>query len=678
MLLKSPVPLCLVAACKAGEETGAIAALRGAEGVTTLPLPRLAKRDVAAIASDMLAVSPVPAGFARFLARHSEGNAFFLCEYLRTAVDASVVARDARGRWQLDGDAASFEGLPLPRGLRELVSGRIAELDPAALEVLRWAAAIGREMGQALLAGIMGVSEDAIDEPIRKLLGKQLLEERGPLYRFGHEKVREIAYDALAPEIRATIHGRAARIIEALPDAARAAHLADLGRHWERAGEPRRALSPYLAAARAAGRVYALAEAERLYVAYLALAVPATLESVAIRCELAEEVLQLAGRATDALHHHGLAIAEARSLGDPGLEGRGLRGRGIVYWHLGRNAEALSDLRDALALHRAAGDRRRVGLTLASIGNVLHDQGELSDACRIYEDARRIHEEVGDDAGLLAVLGYLAVHAHDLGDLDLAVRRYEECIALARASGKRPIEAATLGNLAVLEFDRGRSERSAELLAAALAIARDVGARRLEGIVLANLANLEIDCGNKERGRALYEEALAIHREVGDLPYEAAALIGIGTHLLDSGRMDDARRTLEEARRLQRDLHDRRSEGSTNVVLARLERLTGKIAVARSLCDDAIAIFRESDDRLGLGKALCEAGHQSLASGTDADRELAEARAIAAALGVGAGSLGAKIERLAAAERASREGRTVVRGEDPATIASGLLQAISG
>src|SRR5262249_29898707 len=141
-------------------------------------------------------------------------------------------------------------------------------------------------------------------------------------------------------------------------------HKADLGRHWEEAGEAEKARACYLGAARRAAGVYSHAEAERLYRAYLALAAAPTPEAVRARNELGEKVLEVQGRSEAARQEHERALAEALRIGDPEGEAESLRRLGVIHWRLGRLEEARGLLGQALAIHRATGDRRAEGITL--------------------------------------------------------------------------------------------------------------------------------------------------------------------------------------------------------------------------------------------------------------------------------------------------------------------------
>src|SRR5439155_353645 len=72
--------------------------------------------------------------------------------------------------------AASYEGLPLPRSLQELISDRLARLPAAATGILEAAAVIGRQMDEALLLDAAGLGPAAGNESLDELINRQILE----------------------------------------------------------------------------------------------------------------------------------------------------------------------------------------------------------------------------------------------------------------------------------------------------------------------------------------------------------------------------------------------------------------------------------------------------------------------------------------------------------------------
>ncbi len=215
---------------RSDEMTAGLRALVGAPGVTTFEVGRLDEPTVGAIVGDMLAMSPPPESLVKLLARHTEGNPFFVAEYLRAAVAEGLLYREG-GRWRLaEGDNAGdrpatgssgsgerlLERLPvLPRSLRELVGRRLAGLDPVAGELLEAAAVLGREFALPPWLAVAGREESDALEAAKALIERQVLQlDDDGRYRFVHDKLREVAYDRIPLERRHALHALAAQAIE--------------------------------------------------------------------------------------------------------------------------------------------------------------------------------------------------------------------------------------------------------------------------------------------------------------------------------------------------------------------------------------------------------------------------------------------------------------------------------
>ena len=88
-----------------------------------LELGRLDKQSIQSMACGMLALRSLPRDFDA-LVRQSEGNPFFVAEYLRAAIAEGLLTRDDHGIWRLDerdGSGRSFQSLALPGSLAEIL-----------------------------------------------------------------------------------------------------------------------------------------------------------------------------------------------------------------------------------------------------------------------------------------------------------------------------------------------------------------------------------------------------------------------------------------------------------------------------------------------------------------------------------------------------------------------------
>jgi serine/threonine protein kinase/tetratricopeptide (TPR) repeat protein len=631
------------------EEIKSLSGLLETPGVQSLRLSRLEPSAVASIVGDMLALSPPPEAFSRALARHSEGNPFFIAEYLRSAVERGLLWRDEKGRWQAGARSEArateqdYESLPLPGSLRELVGQRLQGLPEAALRLVEAAAVVGREASVRVLARMRGLEDGAAQpaapllEAVTELLRRQVLEESGPeQLRFVHDKIREFAYERLSPQERRTLHRAAAQGIEAL--LGREEHHAALGRHWEEAGVPEDARACYLAAARSAAGRHAQEEAERLYRAFLALASPAP-ETIAARRELARDVLVVRGRAPEAIDELARAIEEARLLADRASE----------------------------------------GLCLVELGRVYFLVSRLEEAHRFYTQALEVLRQGGEPKGQAQALHGLGITEDVQGRLDAAEVQYDQALAAARAEGDRAQEAAVLGGLAVLESKRGWFDRACALHEQAIEAARLLGSRNQEAVQLANLAILRRRQGRFRESQELSERSAALFRATGFLRFEGIALMNLTNVLVDLGRLGEARTRSEEALDLLRKVGDSRLEAHALLYRAGLERRgMGDLARALDLLDAAERWPGAAEDPMLRLGCLCERGHIALAQSRSPEETLRRLEAMPEASKPGAGSPeGAALARFERAAAAAAAGRALVHGECPEDLPDGLRRWIA-
>jgi eukaryotic-like serine/threonine-protein kinase len=642
----SPASGVLLAGLYRSEEAGGpLQGVLETAGVRRRELQRLDERAVGRLVGDMLALPLPPEGFVRFLTRHSEGNPFFIAEYLRTAVAEGVLYRDESGRWRLleeppDGAALeAYERLPLPGSVRELVARRLERLSPAAAHLAQAAAILGRDVDEVLLAMMARLGGAGAMEAIEELLARQILEELeiGHL-RFVHAKIRDVAYESIEPVERRELHRAAAEAMEAQPERQLERYLSGLGDHWERAGRPDEARRCHLAAARQAVERHGHQEAERHYRAYLALAQAPGAETRRVRLELARDVLEVQGRNGAALQEHALVLAEARAAGDRPTEGLALLRIGGIHWATGSSEAAREAFAAALELARSSGDRRIEGRALSDLAVSQHVQGQLEEARALYEQSLGIVREEGDLRQEAITLGNLGIVQDDLGDARLARAMHEQALHLARQLGDRRLEGTRLSSLGQLEQVEKRLDEARSLYTRSLAILREVGDRRQEGLLLGYLASVAVEQGLLDEAGSLFDQARQISLEVGD----------------------------------------RRTHAIFTAEMANLERYRGQLVLAERLARETERVHRELGDGLYTASALCARGHLALARGRPARELLAEARALVGAAQAGPQSeLGRAVARLERAVTAFEAGQPLVRGESPADLPAGLLAALA-
>lgn len=270
-------PLVLLGTYRTEQITPELRLLGRADHVVPLMLERLDREAVQAIVRDMLAAAkPPPAGLIDFLTQQSEGNPFFVAEYLRTAMASGAIRRNTLGSWQLadvEDGSASYELLPLPSSLRDLISSRLHGLPAGQAAIVDAAAVIGHDMEDLMLLRVAGVTDSAGNESLDELVNRQILEPvpDGGL-RFVHDKVREVAYGAIAHARLPGLHASAAAAIEDSRRSRPDFNLCwpSLGHHFALAGAADRAVDYLSRAANNARAMHANDESVALYRAAIA------------------------------------------------------------------------------------------------------------------------------------------------------------------------------------------------------------------------------------------------------------------------------------------------------------------------------------------------------------------------------------------------------------------------
>ncbi|MFN7976159.1 MAG: tetratricopeptide repeat protein, partial [Acidobacteriota bacterium] len=646
-----------------------------------LSLGRLKDDAIVAIVSEMLAMTPPPDALVRKLARHAEGNPFFVAEYLRTALGEGLLTRDRRGRWQVAGspDRPGATGaLSIPGSLRDLVRRRVQGLSPEARAVLEVGAILGREIDEGLLAAVAGIGDADVIEEIGVLLARQVLEEVEPgRCRFVHDQIRQITADEIATARRRELHRAAAQEMTTRFAADLDPHLAQVGFHWEQAGVKARAQECYLRAGVWSDTRHDYRERERLLRACLALDTEITPAGVGARVDLGDFLIQIYGRTAEARAEQQRALEEARAIGDRATELRALMG-------------------------------------LATASRVT---GALEEARVLYEQCVTAAHEAGNGTVETSLIGHLAIVHHELGHMEEARDLYEKAIALSSASGQRHTQAINLVNLANLHREQGRVQEALEGYAKALEMHRAARQQRLEAAALVNLGELCLDLGRLDAARNLAEQALEIYREVLNRRAEAYTMNILVTYHRLNGRFTEALRINELVSAAAREIRDRHLLGTSLRELGTIELERGNFASARNALEEAVAIHREARDprselyalvplvavrrRLGqragldeivgdalerassldqkssIAAALCEQGHLAIAGGEPARKPLDRAREIARGVGYEPSSeLGQAIAALEAAERAREVGGPLLAGEAVERLPPDVQRAI--
>lgn len=312
----------------------------------------------------------------------TEGNALFTCEILQNMKERGEIIRNESGLW-VQTSSLDWEGIP-PR-VEGVIQERIQRLE----ENIRDALSIGSVQGQTFTAQVIARLQQDIDE--RRVLGNlseelekrhHLIQESGEqkiedkfltLYQFSHSLFHQYIYNDLGRGQRRLLHRLVAEALEALygDQVDDIAH--QLARHYEEAGQDKKAVEYLIKVGDKALGIAAFREAQALF-----------------------------------------AKASQKESVDDSVKMKVQLKLGIAYYELGEYPAAQQCLENAVQLARNCEDRVYLSMSLSRLGRAMADSGDSVSAKPLVSESLDIARKL-DEKDILAralndkgyVLGYL-------------------------------------------------------------------------------------------------------------------------------------------------------------------------------------------------------------------------------------------------------------------------------
>ncbi|MFW6097712.1 MAG: ATP-binding protein [Chloroflexota bacterium] len=373
--------------------------LMGAGQLTEIALRPLDPEETLELATNSAGTVLNPA-FAERLYRETEGNPLFVVESARSA--------------RTGGAATVQDGFISPR-IQAVIEARLNQLSPEARDVADLAAALNSQFSFDVLAQAGDFGEEALvnalDELWRRRVVREVDEEA---YDFAHGKIREVAYAGLSRARRRLLHRRLADALSQLHAQDAGIVSAHIAKHYEKGGDPSKALEFYERAAEEAAGLYAYAEAEALY----------------------GRAIAIASRLTTA----GSQLAQLYAQ------------RGRMLEHAGRFDDAVVLYRKLQALGERRNDSSMVGLALARLvscyiePNAVHD---LEAAEPLIDRGLAVVRELGDAALEADLLWSQMIRETHYGNTTIAQEIGERCLTIARKHGLQRLLGLVLHDLAL-------------------------------------------------------------------------------------------------------------------------------------------------------------------------------------------------------------------------------------
>ena len=442
--------------------------------------------------------------------------------------------------------------------VRDLLEARVGALPPSTRRVVRAAAAAGRRVEHRLLARVVELDDQALDDALRPAIDRYVLVPDGSAYVFRHALLHETVAAGLLPGERYRLHRRLAETLTTDPSLADSRHglAGRIAHHWLAAGDEAPGRQASYAAAREAAQTLAFDEALAHYERVVALPDAGDLPVPRYRLLWdAAEAAHLAGAADRAA----ALVQQAIACVDPDQRHH----HAYLHERLGRYLWMAADGERAADAYRRAVELVPTdpvtswqAAIVSGYSQVLMLTGRFDEARVEAERAIALAAQVPNGR---ATEGHarnnLGVSLAHLGEVDRGIEELRTAARIAREEFDDVDDIArALVNLHAVLLDAGRFDEALAVALGAITTVDQLGLQHRKGIwCRCDAADALLALGRSDEAEALLREAFHLHPQGVD----AVRAHGMrGALALHRGRLDEARRELERSRALGRHVVD--------------------------------------------------------------------------------------------------------------------------
>jgi tetratricopeptide (TPR) repeat protein len=196
----------------------------------------------------------------------------------------------------------------------------------------------------------------------------------------------------------------------------------------------------------------------------------------------------------------------------------------LLKLHLGRYAEAHTDVQMDLSFVREMDFRLAIGGSLGVLGRVAVVKEAYAEAQEFLQESAAVFEENGFRTFLSEGLACLGYAARGLGNIRQAAQHLHEALRTAVEIGAAWLVFAALPAVALVRADQGDAERAVELYALASRYPHVANSRWFEDVAGKHIAAVaatlppDVVFASQQRGRArdLWETAEELLEELGE------------------------------------------------------------------------------------------------------------------------------------------------------------------
>ena len=504
-----------------------------------IKLNRLDLEETKALIKKMLKNSKFNEEFYSKIHRETGGIPLYVLETVKLMVEEGSISFE-NGTWKICG---KVENLGMPKKIYDVIQRRIDRLGEEDREIMEVASVVGEEFTTDILSNVLGMRKIELLKRINYIEKRHMLiSSHNRTYKFTHEKIREVLYDDIIPELREEYHRAIAETMEELHREDVEEYIEDIGYHYYRAKDRRAGRYLILAGDRAM-RNYANEEAVRFY--ERAIEFIDNEKKFEIYRKLGD-IYAIIGKHKTSFNYYFEALKIAKN--EEEMAEIKLK-IGNLYEKRGEYEEAMKNYYEALdylpedSVLRA-GVYNSMSVAENRRGNYEEAIKYAQRAIEISDDERvkeRGHHNIGTT--------YLS-----MGNYELALKFLNKAIEIGKKIGDLRLLSADYNNIGVVYRKMGKIDEALKYYEMSLEVVKKMGDIGEMGTIYNNIGIIHYKGGNLEKALEYFQKSLEIHQKIGDYYGSCLALHNIGGIYVDMGEPKSAleyfRRSLDISKRI--------------------------------------------------------------------------------------------------------------------------------
>ncbi len=550
--------------------------------------------------------------------RETEGIPLYILETVKLMVEEGTISFE-NGIWKIRG---RVENLGIPKKIYDVIRRRIDRLSEEDREIMEVASVVGEEFTADILSNVLDMRKIEFLKRINRIEKKHMLiSSHNHTYRFVHEKIREVLYNDIIPELREEYHRMIAETMEDLHREDVEEYAGDIGYHYYMAKD-RRAGKYLILAGDKAMKNYANEEAIRFYERatefigenerfeiYIKLGdihaiigqyemsfdyYSRSLKSAKNDEERAKVKLKIGnlyekrGEYDEAMENYYKSLEYLSE--DSILRADVYNSMSVAENRRGNYEEAIKYAQMAINISQSERVKERgyhnMGTTYLSMGNY-----EL--ALKFLSKAIEIGRNIGDLRLLSADYNNIGVVYRKMGRINEALKHYEMSLEVVKKMGDIGEMGTIYNNIGIIHYKGGNPHKALEYFQKSLGIHQRIGDYYGSCLALHNIGGIYVDMGEPEKALEYFQRSLDISTKIGDKWVTAITYSDIGDTYREMGKLNKSLEYIQKSMEIAKEIGSKDALFYNYADLSRIHAYLGNFEKGIEYGEMALSLARE-------------------------------------------------------------------------------------